>query len=112
MVSTPKHVSKKTIFIYTSTCYYWNHHNKLELLSGKFIFHGIKNGAAVYSRENVCFSSEIHTFLFYSDNHWFMKTGCTSKNFLNKEYGNDSVRIKTEGDCRLGSFILPIIFEN
>ena len=107
MVSTPKHVSKKSIFIHTSTYISWNRfpHNKLELLSGKFIFHGIKNGAAVYSRENVCFSSEIHTFLFYSDNHWFMKTGCTSKNFLDKEYGNDSVRIKTEGDCRFRSFI-------
>ena len=100
MVSTPKHVSKKSIFIHTSTYnIYWN--NKLELLSGQFIFHGIKNGAAVYIRENECFSSDLHTFLFYSDNHWFMKTGCSSETFLDKEYGNDSVRIKTEGDYQI-----------
>ena len=94
MVSTPKHVSKKSIFIYTKA--HWNPYAKHDLLSGKFVFNGIENGAAVYIRET--YLSDLHTYLFYSDNHWFMKTGCSSETFLDKKYGNDSVRIKTGGD--------------
>ena len=95
MISTPKYATKKSIFIYTDE-YSYGSQSKQELLSGTFNYHSIENGAVVYIRE-YDYDSSLHTFLFYSVDCWFMKTGCSKENFLSNEHGHYSVRLKTEG---------------
>ena len=95
MITIPKYATKKSIFIYTEESHY-GRQSKETLLSGTFNYHSIENRAVVYIREND-YDSSFYTFLFYSVDCWFMKTGCSSENFLSNEHGSYSVRIKTEG---------------
>ena len=78
MITIPKYATKKSIFIYTEEYRYCQ--SKKELLSGTFNYHSIENRAVVYIREND-YDSSFYTFLFYSNDCWFMKTGCSSEKF-------------------------------
>lgn len=66
------------------------------MLSGKFNFHSVSNGATVYIRDrnNILVGNE--TFLFYSDGYWFLMNGYDKKFEMN-EPTSAALRIKTEG---------------
>ena len=81
-----------------------------DLLSGKFNFHSVSNGAAVYIRDrhNMLVGNE--TFLFYSDGCWYLMNGYDKKFEMRNEPTSATLRIKSEGWCQPFEFRKWIFF--